>query len=88
MWPLSLTEGLDSKRVEERTICALGDAAAWPIQGLMKNFRVWLFCWLDHACAIRLMPACSDFYNQVRRSRLASKLSVRKMDLSSLVADW
>ncbi len=21
------------------TICALGDAAAWPIQGLLKNFR-------------------------------------------------
>jgi NADH dehydrogenase (ubiquinone) flavoprotein 1 len=27
------------KQVEGRTICALGDAAAWPIQGLMKNFR-------------------------------------------------
>lgn len=21
------------------TICALGDAAAWPVQGLIKNFR-------------------------------------------------
>jgi len=28
-----------SKQIEGRTICALGDAAAWPIQGLMKNFR-------------------------------------------------
>jgi NADH dehydrogenase (ubiquinone) flavoprotein 1 len=28
-----------SKQVEGHTICALGDAAAWPIQGLMKNFR-------------------------------------------------
>jgi len=28
-----------TKQVEGRTICALGDAAAWPIQGLMKNFR-------------------------------------------------
>lgn len=27
------------KQVEGHTICALGDAAAWPIQGLMKNFR-------------------------------------------------
>lgn len=27
------------KQIEGHTICALGDAAAWPIQGLMKNFR-------------------------------------------------
>lgn len=29
-----------SKQIEGRTICALGDAAAWPIQGLMRNFRM------------------------------------------------
>jgi NADH dehydrogenase (ubiquinone) flavoprotein 1 len=29
----------DSKQVEGHTICALGDAAAWPIQGLMRHFR-------------------------------------------------
>ncbi|KAJ6475783.1 NADH-binding subunit of NADH:ubiquinone oxidoreductase [Mycena vitilis] len=28
-----------TKQVEGRTICALGDAAAWPIQGLMRHFR-------------------------------------------------
>lgn len=28
-----------TKQVEGHTICALGDAAAWPIQGLMKHFR-------------------------------------------------
>ena len=27
------------KQVEGRTICALDDAAAWPIQGLMRHFR-------------------------------------------------
>ncbi len=26
-------------QIEGHTICALGDAAAWPIQGLIKNFR-------------------------------------------------
>ena len=26
-------------RIEGRTICALGDAAAWPVQGLIRNFR-------------------------------------------------
>ncbi len=28
-----------TKQIEGHTICALGDAAAWPIQGLFKNFR-------------------------------------------------
>ncbi|CCO31229.1 NADH dehydrogenase (ubiquinone) flavoprotein 1 [Rhizoctonia solani AG-1 IB] len=28
-----------TKQVEGKTICALGDAAAWPIQGLMRHFR-------------------------------------------------
>jgi NADH-quinone oxidoreductase subunit F len=26
-------------QVEGHTICALGDAAAWPIQGLINHFR-------------------------------------------------
>jgi NADH-quinone oxidoreductase subunit F len=28
-----------TKLVEGHTICALGDAAAWPIQGLIRHFR-------------------------------------------------
>lgn len=28
-----------TKQVESHTICALGDAAAWPVQGLIRNFR-------------------------------------------------
>ena len=28
-----------TKQVEGHTICALGDAAAWPIQGLIRNYR-------------------------------------------------
>jgi len=28
-----------TKEVEGHTICALGDAAAWPIQGLVRHFR-------------------------------------------------
>ena len=28
-----------TKQVEGHTICALGDAAAWPIQGLIRQFR-------------------------------------------------
>ena len=26
-------------QVENHTICALGDAAAWPVQGLIRHFR-------------------------------------------------
>lgn len=28
-----------TKFIEGRTICALGDAAAWPVQGLIRHFR-------------------------------------------------
>jgi NADH-quinone oxidoreductase subunit F len=28
-----------TKEVEGHTICALGDAAAWPVQGLIRHFR-------------------------------------------------
>ena len=28
-----------TKKIEGHTICALGDAAAWPIQGLLRHFR-------------------------------------------------
>jgi len=40
--PSSLGNRADDRRrkqVEGHTICALGDAAAWPIQGLMRHFR-------------------------------------------------
>jgi NADH-quinone oxidoreductase subunit F len=28
-----------TRQVEGHTICALGDAAAWPIQGLIRHYR-------------------------------------------------
>jgi len=28
-----------SRQIEGHTICALGDAAAWPVQGLIKSFK-------------------------------------------------
>ena len=39
-YPAEIDMLLDvTKQVEGHTICALGDAAAWPIQGLIRNFR-------------------------------------------------
>ena len=40
----SSTEEIDmllevASQVEGHTICALGDAAAWPVQGLIRHFR-------------------------------------------------
>ncbi len=38
--PSEIDDLLDvTKQVEGHTICALGDAAAWPIQGLVRHFR-------------------------------------------------
>jgi len=28
-----------SHQIEGHTICALGDGAAWPVQGLIRHFR-------------------------------------------------
>jgi NADH:ubiquinone oxidoreductase subunit F (NADH-binding) len=28
-----------TKQIEGHTICALGDAAAWPVQGLIRHYR-------------------------------------------------
>ena len=28
-----------TRQIEGHTICALGDAAAWPIQGLIRHFK-------------------------------------------------
>ena len=36
-------------QVEGHTICALGDAAAWPIQGLIRHFRPELEKRIEHA---------------------------------------
>ncbi len=40
-----------TKQVEGHTICALGDAAAWPIQGLIAHFRPEIERRIDHYSA-------------------------------------
>jgi NADH-quinone oxidoreductase subunit F len=38
--PEEIDQMLDvASRIEGHTICALGDAAAWPVQGLVRHFR-------------------------------------------------
>jgi NADH-quinone oxidoreductase subunit F len=47
------TEDLDklksvADRIEGRTICALGDAAAWPVQGMLRHFRHEFKYYIEH----------------------------------------
>ena len=52
-----------TKQIEGHTICALGDAAAWPIQGLIAHFRHEIEQRIDdyaanpHSEPVRLMAA-------------------------------
>ncbi len=46
-----------TRQVEGHTICALGDAAAWPIQGLIRHFRPVLEERIAAYKASRLPPA-------------------------------
>ncbi len=39
-------------KIEGHTICALGDAAAWPVQSFVKNFRDEFQYHIDHQCCL------------------------------------
>ena len=41
-----------SKQIEGHTICALGDAAAWPVQGLLRHFRAEIEARIDRYQAV------------------------------------
>ena len=49
-----------TKQVEGHTICALGDAAAWPIQGLIKNFRHVIEERIDAGATEPIAPSVSE----------------------------
>ena len=39
-------------QIEGHTICALGDAAAWPIQGLLKHFKPDILARIKKTCCL------------------------------------
>jgi NADH-quinone oxidoreductase subunit F len=49
-----------TKQVEGHTICAFGDAAAWPIQGLLRNFRPLVEQRIIAAHAQRALPLAAE----------------------------
>ena len=49
-----------TKQVEGHTICALGDAAAWPIQGLIRHFRDEIEDRIKHKRAGRMSAVAAE----------------------------
>ena len=41
-----------ANKIEGRTICALGDAAAWPVQSFVKRFRGEFQYHIDNKCCM------------------------------------
>jgi NADH-quinone oxidoreductase subunit F len=41
-----------ANKIEGHTICALGDAAAWPVQSFIKHFRDEFQYHIDHGCCL------------------------------------
>jgi NADH-quinone oxidoreductase subunit F len=46
-----------TKQIEGHTICALGEAAAWPVQGLIRNFRPVIEARIDQFVATKRQAA-------------------------------
>ena len=46
-----------SKQIEGHTICALGDAASWPVQALIRNFRPVIEARIDDYAAAHRVAA-------------------------------
>ena len=45
-----------TRQIEGHTICALGDAAAWPVQGLIRHFRPEMEMRIQNYKALRTQP--------------------------------
>ena len=78
-----------TKQIEGHTICALGDAAAWPVQGLIRHFRCgggagcgragWGRSWWEP-----LLPGCRDRGGRARRCMQLQQVPARPPACSQL----
>jgi NADH-quinone oxidoreductase subunit F len=41
-----------ASKIEGRTICALGDAAAWPVRSFIRHFRHEFAHYVEHGCSV------------------------------------
>src|SRR5258708_16083884 len=49
-----------ANRIEGHTICALGDAAAWPVQSFVKHYRHEFEYMIEHKCRSNVDGATGD----------------------------
>ena len=47
-------------KIEGRTICALGDAAAMPVASFIKHFRPEFEHYVEHGCSMVTPKSASD----------------------------
>ena len=45
-----------ANKIEGHTICAFGDAAAWPVQSFMKHYRHEFEYMIEHGAAASSRP--------------------------------
>ena len=50
-----------ASKIEGRTICAFGDAAAWPVRSFVKHFRAEFQYHIDHKRCLAGQPDTRDF---------------------------
>ncbi|MEM6998834.1 MAG: NADH-quinone oxidoreductase subunit NuoF [Pseudomonadota bacterium] len=53
-----------ASKIEGRTICAFGDAAAWPVRSFVREFRDEFQYYVDHKCSM-LDPVCNQSNSEV-----------------------
>ena len=58
-----------TKQIEGHTICAFGDGAAWPVQGLLRHFRPEIERRIDEYTAQRRRMPASAIRAEWRRSK-------------------
>ena len=46
-----------ARKIEGRTICALGDAAAMPVRSFIRHYRDEFAHYIEHGCSVLDKPA-------------------------------
>ena len=49
-----------ANNIEGRTICAFGDAAAWPVQGFLKHYRHEFEYHIEHGRCMTSLAEAAD----------------------------
>jgi NADH-quinone oxidoreductase subunit F len=73
-------------QIEGHTICALGDAAAWPVQGLIRHFRPEIEARLRSTCTVYSSKYLSMYAQYYVGGRNVASEEIQYYVLSSLIA--